>query len=102
MAIANGHAKHILVYRALNGRSGSRLGRFRLDSAGGVRQFMLPYGFGSPPAVFGMLCRRYMHETGVTREQLATVAISERETHVRTSVRCAASLYLAPTTSKLG
>jgi acetyl-CoA acetyltransferase len=79
MAIAAGHARQILVYRALNGRSGHRMGRFRLDAPGGPRQFMLPYGFGSPPQVFGMLCRRYMHETGASREHLAAVAITQRD-----------------------
>jgi acetyl-CoA acetyltransferase len=78
MAVREGAARHVLVYRAMNGRSGRRMGQFRLDSPGGVRQFMLPYGFGSPPQVFGMLCSRFMYETGAGREALAAVAISQR------------------------
>jgi acetyl-CoA acetyltransferase len=78
MAISSGMARHVVVYRALNGRSGHRMGQFRIDEPEGVRQFMLPYGFGTPVEVFGMLCRRYMHESGSTRQQLSMVAIAQR------------------------
>ena len=83
MAVATGMARHVVVWRVLNGRSGLRMGQFKLDEPGGVRQFMLPHGFGTPPQVFGMLCRRYMHESGVTRDHLAKVAITQRSNAVR-------------------
>jgi acetyl-CoA acetyltransferase len=78
MVVASGMARNVACYRALNGRSGVRMGHFRGDDPGGVRQFMLPYGFGTPPQVFAMACRRHMHEFGTTRLQTGKVAITTR------------------------
>lgn len=78
MAVDAGFANHVGCYRALNGRSGVRMGRFRVDDPGGVRQFMVPYGFGTPPQVFAMACRRHMHEFGTTQEQMGKVAMTIR------------------------
>jgi acetyl-CoA acetyltransferase len=79
LAAATGLARHIVVYRAMNGRSGLRMGQFGLHRADELRQFMLPYGHGSAPQNFAMVGQRYMHESGTTREQLARVAIGQRE-----------------------
>jgi acetyl-CoA acetyltransferase len=79
LAAASGLARHVVVYRAMNGRSGLRMGEFGLHRADELRQFMLPYGHGSAPQNFAMVCQRYMHESGTTREQLARVAIGQRE-----------------------
>lgn len=86
MAIASGMARTIVVYRALLGRSGKRMGRYRGELTGGVHQFMTPYGFSSAPQIFGMICRRHMAEFGTTKEQLGAVAITMRE-HARLNER---------------
>ena len=79
LAAASGMARHVVVYRAMNGRSGLRMGQFGLHRADDLRQFMLPYGHGSAPQNFGMVGQRYMYESGTTREQLAKVAIGQRD-----------------------
>jgi acetyl-CoA acetyltransferase len=78
MAVATGTASNVVVYRALNGRSGVRIGRFRIDRRDGVSQFMAPVGFGTPPEMFGMLARRHMHVYGTTKEQFGAVAVTQR------------------------
>jgi len=78
MAIATGMARHVLVYRAMNGRSGKRMGRFGGSRTDGAYQFLAPYGFGTPAQIFGMFARRYMHEFGTTREDLGRIAITMR------------------------
>jgi acetyl-CoA acetyltransferase len=79
MAVATGMANHVLVYRAMNGRSGHRLGRFGGARTDGAYQFLAPYGFGSPAQIFGMFARRHMHEFGTTAEQLGAIAIAMRK-----------------------
>jgi acetyl-CoA acetyltransferase len=78
MAVATGMARHVLVYRAMNGRSGKRMGQFGGARTDGAYQFLTPYGFGSPAQIFGMFARRHMHEFGTTKQDLGTVAITMR------------------------
>lgn len=79
LLVTAGVAKHVLVYRSLNGRSGRRMGRRGIASAEGINQFLLPYGFGTAPQLFAMVAQRYLHQYGVTREALGHVAITMRE-----------------------
>lgn len=79
MAIATGMARHVLVYRAMNGRSGKRMGQFGGSRVDGPYQFLAPYGFGTPAHIFGMFARRYMDEFEITREDLGRIAITMRE-----------------------
>jgi len=79
LVVAAGLAKHIVVYRAMRGRSGVRMGRFATEEASGVHQFMTPHGFGSPPQIFAMFARRYMATYGITKEQMGYVAVIERQ-----------------------
>jgi acetyl-CoA acetyltransferase len=79
-AIAAGTCRTVVLYRALNGRSGARLGQagvFR--GVGGEYQYTLPYGYVTPPQWFAMWCRRHMHEYGTTNEQLGAIAITLRD-----------------------
>lgn len=41
-------------------------------------QFEWPYGLSGAPSMMGVPVARYLHETGVTREQLAEVAVNAR------------------------
>lgn len=75
MAIEAGLAKNVLVYRAMNGRSGFRLGGGREMAAHGITQHTAPYGWISYPQAMAMWCRRHMVKYGTTSEQLGRVAV---------------------------
>jgi acetyl-CoA acetyltransferase len=77
-AIEAGLAKHVLCYRAMNGRSGFRLGGGREFTASGPTQYTAPFGWITYPQAMAMWCRRHMIEYGTTSEQLAAVAINGR------------------------
>jgi acetyl-CoA acetyltransferase len=94
-AIASGICQTVIVFRALNERSGVRYGRaehrFKTDGdlveAAGDKtpagQFAGPYGLHAPGQVHALWCRRYMYEAGLTQEDLTqtlgTVAITQRQ-----------------------
>lgn len=77
-AIAAGLCTTVLVTHGQSGRS-------RVGGAGGGRgrdslpaQFEMPHGVVGPPTLFPMGVLRYMKETGLTHEQLASVAVAQR------------------------
>jgi acetyl-CoA acetyltransferase len=76
MAVAQGYAENVLVFRALNGRSGIRVGTGAF--AGGAAQYRYPIGYNAYLMYIAMWARRYMHETGAGPEDLAAVAIAQR------------------------
>ena len=85
-AILSGQATTVLVYRSMNGRSGFRLGKGRLQAQtgtvggnGSYEEFFVPYGLVSPGQMWAMLARRHMHEYGTTSEQLGHIAVTCRE-----------------------
>jgi acetyl-CoA acetyltransferase len=84
-ALMSGQAKNVLVFRSMNGRSGFRLGKGRLQGASGpiggngtYEEFFVPYGLVSPGQMWAMLARRHMHEYGTTEEQLGAIAVACR------------------------
>lgn len=77
MAVQSGLAENVLVFRALNGRSGKRIGGMQV--AGASAQFRDPIGYIGQPAYMAMWARRYMIETGATAEDLAAVVMAQRE-----------------------
>jgi acetyl-CoA acetyltransferase len=74
-AVASGVADTVVVYRALKGRSGKRVGSTRFGGASG--QFRYPVGLHAYPQYIAMWARRYMIETGATSEDLAAVVIAQ-------------------------
>jgi acetyl-CoA acetyltransferase len=76
MAVSSGLADTVLVYRAMNGRSGQRVGSHR--TAGGASSYRLPVGLSAYPQLIAQWARRYMIETGATDEDLAAVPIAQR------------------------
>lgn len=78
MAIEAGLATNVLCYRAMNGRSGFRLGGGRELAAHGITQYTAPFGWISYPQAMAMWCRRHMIEYGTTSEQLGAVAVTCR------------------------
>lgn len=81
-AIEAGLAKNVLCFRAMNGRSGFRLGGGRDMNARGISQFTAPFGWITYPQAMAMWCRRHMVEYGTTKEQLGAVALAARENAV--------------------
>jgi acetyl-CoA acetyltransferase len=78
-ALKAGLAKNILCFRAMNGRSGYRLGGSRDISAHNVTQFTAPFGWITYPQAMAMWCRRHMNRYGTTKEQLGSIAVAVRE-----------------------
>lgn len=78
-AIEAGLAKTVLCYRAMNGRSGFRLGGGREMRASGITQFTAPFGWITYPQAMAMWCRRHMIEYGTTPEQLGVIATTFRD-----------------------
>jgi acetyl-CoA acetyltransferase len=76
MAVQAGLAEHVLVFRALNGRSGPRVGSRR--STQGASSYRQPIGLTAYPQVIAMWARRYMIETGATEDDLAAVPVAQR------------------------
>ena len=77
-AIAAGHATVVLITHGESGRS--RVGappRYG-DASSPQGQFESPYGTLGPPTMFPMGVLRFMKETGLTHEQLASVAVAQR------------------------
>ena len=76
MAVECGLADSVLVYRALNGRSGTRVGSSQFPGPGA--QYRYPIGFTAYPQYMAMWARRFMIETGADYEDLAAVALAAR------------------------
>lgn len=79
--IETGQAKTVLIYRAMNGRSGVRMGgggwsTDLLQNAFEGGSFLIPYGAGSPGQWFGLFATRHMHLNGLTQEHLGHVCTS--------------------------
>lgn len=77
-AIEAGLAKTVVCYRAMNGRSGYRLGGGRDFDARGITQYTAPFGWITYPQAMAMWCRRHMVKYGTTAEQLGHVAVMQR------------------------
>jgi len=91
MAVASGLCKHVLCYRALNGRTGLRMGRLGTGAVGrqgarvyaGRDQWTAPFGFAGPPQRNAMMTRKHMARYGTTHEQLGQVAMTLRDNAVK-------------------
>jgi acetyl-CoA acetyltransferase len=77
-AVTSGLADVVLITHGESGRS--RLGAppRPADPASVQGQFEAPYGTFGPPTMFPMGVLRFMKETGLTHEQLASVAVAQR------------------------
>ena len=76
MAVESGLADAVVIFRALNGRSGIRVGSTQFLGPAG--QYRYPIGFSAYPQYIGMWARRYMIETGATYEDFGAVAVAQR------------------------
>ena len=83
-AVATGQARHVVVWRTVKEGSAARNagGRPAYGStkpeAEGPLAWLLPVGALSPVCQVAPYATRYMHEFGVTREQLAWIPVTQR------------------------
>ena len=95
MAVVLGIADTVVCWRALNSRSEGRAGAVTGPAAlAGDAQFWLPYQHLTPPQLFAMETRAYLHRWGYTAEDLGRVAIAQRR-HAALSPR---AMMTAPLT----
>ena len=78
-AIAAGAARTVLVYRAMNERSGRRFGQplVRRTTAAPL-DLHFTYGIDTPAKMYALWFRRYMHEYGVTNEDFGRYVVIAR------------------------
>jgi acetyl-CoA acetyltransferase len=77
-ALRAGQCNVVLITHGQSGYSGVGASRRPSDPASLAGQFEAPYGPGVPPVLFPMGVVRYMHQFGLTHEQLASVAVAQR------------------------
>ena len=101
-AILSGQAATVVVFRALNGRSGRRYGAApasaRQDIVGGnvtYDEFFLPHGLLTAGQMFALMAQRHMIEYGSTPEQLGSIAVACRD---RAQANPAAQMHGRPLT----
>ncbi|MEO3788643.1 acetyl-CoA acetyltransferase [Nonomuraea sp. B10E15] len=68
-------ARNILIYRALNGRSGTRMN----TAPTGISTGISTYGLAGPIPLFAMAATRYLHDTGLAAEHLHAVVAQSRQ-----------------------
>jgi acetyl-CoA acetyltransferase len=101
MAVAEGIADVVVVYRAFNERSGHRFGTGVQDRPAAANaeaasfSWLAPFGLLTPAQWVAMFGRRYMHETGATSEDFGRVSVADRH-HAATNPK--AFFYEQPIT----
>jgi acetyl-CoA acetyltransferase len=78
-AINEGLCNTVLITHGESGRSRVGSGGFGRAPSSLMGQFEMPYGVTSPPTMFTIPVLRYMKTYGVTEEDLALVAVIQRE-----------------------
>jgi acetyl-CoA acetyltransferase len=83
MAITSGLAQTVLFYFGVDwgSRPSGPYGFHDLYAA--KMAYEKPYGFTGQPCYFALWARRYMHEFGLTEEDLATIAVTQRQSALR-------------------
>ncbi len=75
-AVEAGMARHVVVFRAMNGRSGERVGTMQFHGMGA--QYRYPIGYDAYLMYVAMWASRFLHETGGTAEDLGAVPVAQR------------------------
>ncbi|HWA63570.1 MAG TPA: hypothetical protein VG939_19485 [Caulobacteraceae bacterium] len=78
-AISAGMCKTVLITHGESGRSRVGAGGFGRSPSSLMGQFEMPYGVTSPPTMFTIPVLRYLKTYGLTEEDLAWVAVIQRE-----------------------
>ena len=80
MVVEHGLAERVVVFRAINGRSESRLGgSSKSIAARGGMQYTAPVGWTTYGRFDAMMARRHMEIYGTTTDHLGGVAVAARE-----------------------
>jgi len=79
LAVASGQCNVGVVWRSRKRGSGGRIWADTAIQFSTSAAWTRPYGLLRPVDEIAMLWRRYMHETGATRDQLANVALAVRK-----------------------
>ena len=78
MLIDDGYCRHVLIVAGDNRLSGLRdRAGATIASLGAHKQWELPYGV-TVPAAYALVASRYLHEYGVSPEQLAAIPVTQR------------------------
>jgi acetyl-CoA acetyltransferase len=75
-AIESGQAEVVVAYRGLCQGQTRRYGR--LNQARVQGNFVHPFGMFAPPQMLAMQMQRFMHETGITHDAMAEIALNAR------------------------
>ena len=75
-AIESGHADAVVLYRAMNGRSGPRVGTMAFD--GPAASWRYPIGYDAYLMYVAMWAQRFLAETDQDGEDLGAVAVAQR------------------------
>jgi acetyl-CoA acetyltransferase len=75
-AIATGQANHVVVFRAMNGKSGARVGTMRFPGLG--EPYRHAVGYDAYLMYVAMWARRFLFETGQDERDLGAVAVAQR------------------------
>ena len=78
-AISNGLCNTVLITHGESGRSRVGAAPFGRSPASLMGQFEMPFGVTTPPTMFTVPVLRYLKERGYTEEDLAWVAVIQRE-----------------------
>lgn len=84
-AIANEQCEAVVIYRAMNERSGLRFGAGEIMNMNKLNPDMIhfshyfPTGFMTPASWLAMSAQRYMHEYGATSEDFGRIAVACRD-----------------------
>jgi len=82
MAVATGSATNVVVYRALNGRSGQRMGQGvsgNLITSDLIHwSWYMPFGLLTPASWIALQAKLYMETYGATPEHFGHVAVTQR------------------------
>lgn len=75
-AIEAGLVRHVVVFRAMNGRSGSRVGTMQFAGMGA--QYRYPVSYDAYMMYVAMWGQRFLYETGGGPQDLGAVAVAQR------------------------
>ena len=78
-ALQTGQCKTVLITHGESGRSGIGRGGRSMSPASLQGQFEMPFGPMGPPTMFTLPVLRFMKDYGMTHEQLAMVAVVQRQ-----------------------
>jgi len=94
-AVASGAAKHVLIWRAFNERSGHRFGQPQDPGTTVGWNWYLPFGLDTPAKIYSLTFQRYMDRFGYTNEDFGHYTVVARD-HAATNP--AAWFYERPIT----